>query len=108
VKNELVAVRAELAASCAQSLCIEQQVQLLLFCLLISVEVALSLFMLFFASVSAFFFSFSLSAFSVTSLALLFSDPISGLRLLSEFSMNQVIKISSDSGQKSLIYSDKK
>jgi len=108
VKSELAAVRAKLAASHAQFLHIEQQVQLLLFCLLISVKVAPSLLMLFFALVFAFFFSFSSLILSVTLLALLLSGSILGLRLLPEFSMNQVIEISSDSGQKSLIYFDKK
>jgi len=40
VKSKLAAVRAKLAASHAQSLCVEQQVQLLLFCLSVSVKVA--------------------------------------------------------------------
>jgi len=108
VKSELAAVRAELAVSHAQSLCVEQQVQLLLFCLLVSVEVALSLLMLFSVSALVFFLSFSLSVSSVTLLALLLLGSILGLRLLSESSMNQVIEVSSDSDQELLIYSDKK
>jgi len=108
VKGELAAVRAELAASHTQSLCIEQQVQLLLFCLLISVKVASFLLMLFSVSAPAFSLSFSLSVSSVTLLALLPSGSISDLRLLSESSMNQVIEVSSDLSQKSLIYFNKK
>jgi len=108
VKSELAAVRAELTASHAQFFCVEQQVQLLLSYLLISVEVAPSLLMLFSVSVLMFSLSFSLSVSSVTPLALLLSGSILSLRLLSEFSMNQVIEISSNSGQKLLIYSDKK
>jgi len=108
VKSELTAVRAELTVSCAQSLCVEQQVQLLLFHLLVPVEVAPSLLMLFSASVFVFFLSFSLSASSVIPLALSPSGSISDLRLLPESSMNQVIEVSLNSGQKSLIYFDKK
>jgi len=52
--------------------------------------------MLFSVSALMFSLSFSLSASSVTLLALLLSGPISGLRLLSEFFMNQVIEVSSD------------
>jgi len=108
VKSELAAVRAELAASHAQFLCVEQQVQLLLSCLLVSVEVAFSLLMLFSVSALVFFLSFSLLVSSVTLLALLLSGSILGLRLLSEFFMNQVIEISSNLSQKLLIYFNKK
>jgi len=108
VKSELAAVRTELAALHAQCLCVEQQVQLLLFCLLVSVEVALFLLMLFSVSALMFFLSFSLSVSSVTLLALLFSGSILSLRLLPEFSMNQIIEVFSNSGQKLLIYFDKK